>query len=333
MKNIAVNGFGRIGRCLVRAIYEQNREKEFKIAAINASGDPSVHAHLLKYDSVHGTFEADIESDEDYIIINGDKIKLIAERNPAKINWQELGADIIMECTGAFKKHEDASLHIKTAKAKKVLISSPAPDPDATIVFGVNNQDLKSQDNIISVGSCTTNCLAPVAKVLDEKFGIETGYMTTIHSYTRDQEILDSKHKDLRRARACNMSIIPTSTGAAKAIGLVLPQLIGKLDGTAVRVPTPNVSMVDLTFVPKKTASVQEINKAIEQASNNELKNVLRYCDEPLVSKDFNHDPHSSIFDAGLTKSINNGKLIRVASWYDNEWGFSCRMLDVASIL
>ena len=328
---IAINGLGRIGRCVLRAIYEENRN-DIELVAVNASGDINTHIHLIKYDSVHGTFNADIKADGENLVINGDKIIKTSDRNPANLPWKELGVDVVFECTGKFKSHEDASLHIK-AGAKQVLISAPSPDPDATIVYGVNNDTLSTSDTVISVGSCTTNCLAPVAKVLDEKFGIEHGYMTTIHSYTRDQEILDSKHKDLRRARACALSMIPTSTGAAKAIGLVLPQLKGKLDGTAVRVPTPNVSMVDMTFIPAKTATVEEVNAAIKQAAESALKCVLGYCDEPLVSIDFTHDSRSSIFDAGSTKVISGGKLIRVASWYDNEWGFSCRMLDVATLL
>ncbi len=326
---VAINGLGRIGRCIIRAISEYNYN-DIEIVAVNGgSGDAKTHAHLLKYDSLHGFFPH-VEAGENALIINGKKIPLLSERDPAKLPWKDLKVDIVLECTGAFKGKDDAYGHIK-AGAKKVIISAPAEKVDATIVFGVNNSALKKAHEVISIGSCTTNCLAPVAKVLNDAIGIERGYMTTIHSYTNDQVILDGKHKDLRRARAAAMSIIPTSTGAAKALGLVLPELEGKLDGTAIRVPTPNVSMIDLSFVPKRKISKDEVNAALKTQATGAMKNVLEYNEEPLVSTDFNHNPHSSIFDSTLTKVID-GNLVRIASWYDNEWGFSVRMLDVARL-
>ena len=333
---IAINGMGRIGRCVARAIVEEGYDDIELVAVNGGSGDVETIAHLLKYDSIHGAFhhvEAhhEFETDTKNLIIAGKKVKLLSERDPSKLGWADLGVDLVMECTGAFKGKEDSYAHISGSGAKKVMISSPAEGVDATIVYGVNNAALKPEHEVISIGSCTTNCLAPVAKTLNDAIGIENGYMTTIHSYTNDQMIVDGKHKDLRRARAAALSMIPTSTGAAKALGEVLPELKGKLDGTAVRVPTPNVSLVDFTFVPSRATSIDEVNAAIAKNANGPMKGILRYTDEELVSTDFNHDKHSSIFDSKLTKVVN-GKLVRVAAWYDNEWGFSCRMLDIARI-
>ena len=326
---IAINGLGRIGRCITRAVHELGHN-DIEIVAINAgSGDAATHAHFLKYDSVHGAFPG-VEANGANLKINGKTVRLLAERDPKKLPWRELGIDVVMECTGAFKGKADAYGHID-AGAKKIIISAPAEGVDSTIVYGVNNQALKKEHEVISIGSCTTNGLAPVAQVLNESVGIVQGYMTTIHAYTNDQMILDAKHKDLRRARAGALSLIPTSTGAAKAIGLVLPELEGKLEGTAIRVPTPNVSMVDLTFNPSRKTSKDEINEAMRKAAEGRLKGILGYCTEPLVSIDFNHNSNSSTFDSSLTRVVN-GNLVRVASWYDNEWGFSCRMLDVAKL-
>jgi len=327
---VAINGLGRIGRCILRHWAESGRS-DVEIVAVNASGPIEKHIHLLKYDSVHGVFKGDISGTEDSLTINGKTLKRFADRNPENIPWGDAGVDIVLECTGVFKKHKEASLHLKGG-AKKVVISAPSSDPDAMIVYGVNNEVLKDSDNIISIGSCTTNCLAPVAKVLNDLVGIESGFMTTIHSYTNDQNIMDASHEDLRRARAGALSMIPTSTGAAKAIGMVLPELEGKLDGTAIRVPTPNVSMVDLTFTSSKETSDSEINAAIKKAAEGAMKGVLKYTEEELVSIDFVGDPHSSIFDATQTKVVN-GKFCRIAAWYDNEWGFSVRMLDIAAML
>jgi glyceraldehyde 3-phosphate dehydrogenase len=326
---IAINGLGRIGRCVVRAVSETG-SKDIEIVAINGgSGEPAAHAHFLSYDSVHGYFDG-VAADGDNLLVKGKKIKLLSERDPKKLPWKELGVDLVMECTGAFKGKSDSYGHID-AGAKKIIISAPAEGVDSTIVYGVNNAALKKEHEVISIGSCTTNGLAPVAKVLNDAVGIVQGYMTTIHAYTNDQVILDAKHKDLRRARAGGLSMIPTSTGAAKALGLVLPELEGKLDGTAIRVPTPNVSMVDLTFVAGRKTSKDEVNEAIQKAANGALKGVLGYNTAPLVSIDFNHNANSSTFDATQTKVVG-GNLVHVASWYDNEWGFSCRMLDVARL-
>ena len=326
---IAINGLGRIGRCVIRAAVELGYN-DIEIIAVNGgSGDAKTHAHLLKYDSLHGFFPQ-VEVAGEHLKINGRDVKLLSERDPAKLPWKELGVDLVMECTGAFKGKDDAYGHIK-AGGKKVIISAPAENVDATIVYGVNNAALKRGHEVISIGSCTTNCLAPVAKTLNDAIGIERGYMTTIHSYTNDQVILDGKHKDLRRARAAALSMIPTSTGAAKALGLVLPELAGKLEGTAIRVPTPNVSMIDLTFVPTRDTSVDEIHSAVKKNADGAMKNVLFYNDTELVSTDFNHNFHTAIFDSTLTKVIDK-KLVRVAAWYDNEWGFSVRMLDVARL-
>jgi len=329
---IAVNGPGRIGRAIIRAIFEEKMSHEFEIVAINGSAPIETIAHLLKYDSVHGLFNHKIEIIDHNLYIDGKKILLTAERDPKNLKWAEHNIDIVFECTGAFTSSEDANKHI-VAGAKKVIISAPAKeDKVKTIVYGVNHDKLTDQDNIISIGSCTTNCLAPMVKILNDSVGIEKGFMTTIHSYTNDQNIVDNTHKDLRRARACAMSMIPTSTGAAKAIGLVLPELKGKLDGVAIRVPTPNVSMVDLNFIAKKTCTAKEINEIIKNNIHGAMKKAIAYIDEPLVSIDFNHNNVSSNFDATQTKVIGDN-LVKVCSWYDNEWAFSVRMLDVAKLM
>ncbi len=329
---IAINGLGRIGRCVVRAIFENSQYSNIELVALNGPAPAETHKHLLKYDSIHGRFSKSVEASENSLIIDGKKVKLFAERDPKKLPWRELGIDVVFECTGAFTQFKDASLHIE-AGAKKVIISAPAKEDSVkTIVFGVNDEMLLDQDQVISVGSCTTNCLAPIAKALNDAIGIEKGFMTTIHSYTNDQNVVDNSHKDLRRARACAMSMIPTSTGAAKAIGLVLPELKGKLDGGAIRVPTANVSMVDLSFIAKKDTSVAEINEAVRAAAKNKMSKVLQIVDEPLVSIDFNHSPFSSCFDTTQTK-VMGGNFVKVCSWYDNEWAFSMRMLDVALLM
>ena len=325
---VAINGYGRIGRNILRALYEAGRNKEIRIVAINDLGNAETNAHLTRYDTVHGRFHGSVEVEGDTMLINGDRIKVLAVRNPAELPWKELAVDVVHECTGLFTSKEKASDHIK-AGAKKVIISAPGgKDVDATVVYGVNHKELKASDTVISNASCTTNCLAPLAKVLHEKIGIISGLMTTVHAYTNDQVLIDTYHTDLRRGRSATMSMIPTKTGAAAALGLVLPELNGKLDGFAVRVPTINVSLVDLSFIAKRPTTVEEVNSVMKQASNEELKGILNYCDEPLVSMDFNHDPASSIFDATLTK-VAGGTLVKVLSWYDNEWGFSNRMLDV----
>ncbi|MDB2414940.1 type I glyceraldehyde-3-phosphate dehydrogenase [Rickettsiales bacterium] len=327
---IAINGLGRIGRCVLRAIGELNRD-EFEVVAVNGPADTKNHVHLLKYDSIHGVYPNAKQTGADEIDMGYGKIPVFHERDPLKLPWQDLDIDIVFECSGYFKKREDAEKFLKIG-AKKVLISAPAEGAESTIVFGVNNDALKPEHKIISVGSCTTNCLAPVAKAINDIIGIERGIMTTVHAYTNDQNLADGSHKDMRRARAAALSMIPTSTGAAKAIGIVLPELDGKLDGVAIRVPTPNVSLVDLTFTSRTPTSVEEINKAIIDAVNGPMKNVLDASDEPTVSIDYCHNPHSSIFDLTGTKVID-GSMCRVASWYDNEWGFSVRMLDVAGLL
>ncbi|MBN7777321.1 type I glyceraldehyde-3-phosphate dehydrogenase [Nitratireductor aquimarinus] len=324
---VAINGFGRIGRNIVRAIYESGR-KDIDIVAINDLGPVETNAHLLRYDSVHGRFTSEVKVDGDTISIGSDSFKVFAERDPSKLPWGELGVDIVMECTGIFTSKEKASLHLQ-AGAKRVLVSAPASGADLTVVYGVNHDKLSSEHLIVSNASCTTNCLAPVAKVLNDAFGIEKGFMTTIHAYTGDQPTLDTMHKDLYRARAAAMSMIPTSTGAAKAVGLVLPELNGKLDGVSVRVPTPNVSVIDFKFVPSKKVTVEEINNALVAAADGQLKGILAYTNEPLVSIDLNHNPASSTFALDQTKVID-GDLVRVMSWYDNEWGFSNRMADTA---
>ena len=321
---IAINGYGRIGRNVLRAVFEGGREKEFDIVAINDLGDANTNAHLTQYDTAHGRFPGEVSVDGDHMVVNGDRLRVLAERDPAKLPWKELGVDVVLECTGFFASREKASLHVQGG-AKKVLISAPAKgDIDATIVFGVNEGSLKASDTVISNASCTTNCLAPMAKALHESVGIESGLMTTIHAYTNDQVLTDVYHSDLRRARSATMSMIPTSTGAAKAVGLVLPELDGKLDGFAMRVPTINVSIVDLTFTAGRETSVEEINEIMRKAADGR---VLAYTEAPLVSVDFNHTSTSSNFDAGMTR-VMGGTLVKACSWYDNEWGFSNRMLD-----
>lgn len=327
---VAINGFGRIGRLALRAIYESGRD-DIEIVAINDLGAVDMNAYLLKRDSVHGTFPFDVNVDGDVMNLGRNPIKVTAKRNPADLPWADLGVDIVYECTGFFADKEKSSAHL-AAGARKVLISAPASGVDNTIVYGVNHDTLTADHIIVSNASCTTNCLAPVAQVLNDAVGIEKGIMTTVHAYTGDQRVLDTLHSDPRRARACGLSMIPTSTGAARAVGLVLPELAGKLDGTSVRVPTPNVSMIDLTFVARKSTSIEEINQAIKEAANGRLKNVLAYVTEPVVSIDFNHDPASSSFDASQT-SVLDGNLVRVLSWYDNEWGFSNRMSDTAVVM
>ena len=330
--NIGINGYGRIGRNIVRAIHELGRADEFNVVAINDLGDANTNAHLTRRDTAHGRFPGTVEVGGDDIIVNGDRIKVFAERDPAKLPWGDLGVDVVFECTGLFRTRDTAGKHI-AGGAKKVIISAPGgADIDGTFVYGVNDNTMTSKHEIISNASCTTNCLAPLVKPLHEAIGVKHGVMTTIHAYTNDQVLTDVYHKDLRRARSGTMSQIPTSTGAAKAVGLVLPELNGKLDGFSMRVPTINVSCVDLTFVAERATSVDEINKVMKAASEGPLKGVLAYNDEPLVSIDFNHDPASSTYDAGLTK-VMEGTLVKVLSWYDNEWGFSCRMLDTATAL
>jgi glyceraldehyde 3-phosphate dehydrogenase len=327
---VAINGFGRIGRLALRAIVESKR-KDIEVVAINDLGTPDFNAHLLQYDSVHGQFPYKVKSSKTSINAGLGPIKIFSERNPEDLPWKKLDVDVVMECTGIFTDKAKASLHIN-AGAKRVLISAPSKDADITVVYGVNHQKIRKSHKVISNASCTTNCLAPVAMVLDKLCGINQGYMTTVHAFTGDQAILDTLHSDKRRARSASQSIIPTSTGAAKAVGLVLPQLAGKLDGTAVRVPTPNVSMIDLVFNAKKKVTVEEINKAMIKVSSGSLTGVLNTSDEPLVSIDYNHNPASSTFDLTQTEVIG-GKLGRVLSWYDNEWGFANRMSDTASII
>ena len=324
---VGINGFGRIGRNILRAIYESGR-KDIEVVAANDLGPVETNAHLLRFDSVHGRFPGQVTVKGDSISLGNGSIKITAERDPAKLPWKELGVDIALECTGIFTSKDKAAAHL-TAGAKRVLVSAPADGADMTVVFGVNHDKLTSEHKVVSNGSCTTNCLAPVAKVLNDTVGIETGFMTTIHAYTGDQPTLDTMHKDLYRARAAAMSMIPTSTGAAKAIGLVLPELNGKLDGTAIRVPTPNVSVIDLKIVAKKKTDVTEINEAMKRAAEQQLKGILAYTTHPNVSIDFNHDAHSSTFALDQTK-VQGGSLVRVLSWYDNEWGFSNRMADTA---
>ena len=328
---VAINGYGRIGRNIMRALYEYGRTDEIKIVAINDLGDANTNAHLTQYDTAHGRFPGEVEVDGGDLVINGDRIKVFAERDPAKLPWAELGVEVVYECTGLFRSKQTAGAHL-TAGARKVIISAPGQDVDNTVVFCVNNDSRKASDPVISNASSTTNCLAPLAKVLHEGIGIESGLMTTIHAYTNDQVLTDVFHKDLRRARSATMSQIPTKTGAAAAVGLVLPELNGKLDGFSMRVPTINVSVVDLTFVAKRATSVEEVNQIVKAAAEGPLAGVLGYNSKPLVSIDFNHDPHSSVFDAGLTR-VMEGKLVKVLSWYDNEWGFSNRMLDTTIAL
>ena len=329
---IAINGYGRIGRNILKALFESHRTNELEIVAINDLGDAESNAYLTQYDSAHGTFPFAVEAKDDALIIDGKEIKVFAERDPEQLPWADLGVEAVLECTGFFRTKELAGKHL-TAGAKKVIISAPAgSEVDATIVYGVNHNILSKDDQIISNASCTTNCLAPLVKPIHEAIGVESGIMTTIHAYTNDQVLTDVFHKDLRRARSATQSMIPTKTGAASAVGLVLPELQGKLDGFSIRVPTINVSLVDLSFIASKPTSVEEVNSVVKAASAGDLKGVLDYSDGPLVSIDFNHNPASSNFDATLTK-VQEGTLVKVCSWYDNEWGFSNRMLDTTLAL
>ncbi|MRX34464.1 type I glyceraldehyde-3-phosphate dehydrogenase [Aminobacter sp. MDW-2] len=327
---VAINGFGRIGRNIVRAIYESGR-KDIDVVAVNDLGPVETNAHLLRYDSVHGRFPHEVKVEGDQINIGTDKFKVTAIKDPSQLPWKELGVDIALECTGIFTSKDKASAHL-AAGAKRVIVSAPADGADLTVVYGVNHDKITKDHIVISNASCTTNCLAPVAMVLNNAFGIEKGFMTTIHAYTGDQPTLDTMHKDLYRARAAAMSMIPTSTGAAKAVGLVLPELKGKLDGVSIRVPTPNVSCIDFKFLAKKNVTVEEVNAVLIAAANGPLKGVLAFTDEPLVSVDMNHNPASSTFALDQTKVIE-GNLVRVMSWYDNEWGFSNRMADTAVVM
>ncbi len=324
---VAINGFGRIGRNVLRAIVESGR-KDIEVVAVNDLGPVETNAHLLRFDSVHGRFPSEVSVDGDSLVVDGQKIKVTAIRNPAELPHKQLGVDIALECTGIFTSKEKAKAHL-AAGAKRVLVSAPAEGADLTVVYGVNHDKLTKDHLIVSNASCTTNCLAPVAKVMNDSIGIEKGFMTTVHSYTNDQPSLDQIHKDLYRARAAALSMIPTSTGAAKAVGLVLPELNGKLDGVAIRVPTPNVSVVDFKFVANRATNKEEITEAVKRAAKQELKGILGYTEQPNVSIDFNHDPHSSVFHVDQTKVLD-GTLVRVMSWYDNEWGFSNRMADTA---
>jgi glyceraldehyde 3-phosphate dehydrogenase len=324
---VAINGYGRIGRMILRAHYESGKKHDLAIVAVNDLGDAKTNAHLTRYDTAHGRFPGSVEVDGDHLVVNGDKIRVCAQKDPTQLPWKDLGVDVVLECTGLFASKAKASAHI-AAGAKKVIISAPGEkDVDATVVYGVNHNVLKPSHTVISNASCTTNCLAPLVKALHDRIGVASGLMTTIHAYTNDQVLTDVYHTDLRRARAATMSMIPTKTGAAAAVGLVLPELNGKLDGFAIRVPTINVSIVDLAFVAKRATTVDEVNAAVKQASESDLKGILEYNQEPLVSIDFNHNPASSIFDATLTK-VSAGTLVKVCSWYDNEWGFANRMLD-----
>jgi glyceraldehyde 3-phosphate dehydrogenase len=324
---VGINGYGRIGRNILRALFEAKRTGEIEIVAINDLGDAKTNAHLTQYDTAHGKFRGEVKVDGDSIVVDGHRIKVLAQRDPTQLPWGDLGVDTVLECTGLFTSKAKAGAHLKGG-ARRVIISAPGgEDVDATIVFGVNHNVLKKEMTVISNASCTTNCLAPVAKVLNDTIGLQSGVMTTIHAYTNDQVLTDVYHSDLRRARSATMSQIPTKTGAAAAVGLVLPELKGKLDGFSVRVPTINVSLVDLSFIAKKATTVDEINKVMKEASQGFLKGILAYTDGPLVSVDFNHDPHSASYDATLTKVID-GNLVKVCAWYDNEWGFSNRMLD-----
>ncbi|MCH8079655.1 MAG: type I glyceraldehyde-3-phosphate dehydrogenase [Proteobacteria bacterium] len=329
---VGINGYGRIGRNILRAVYESGRLDEIQIVAINDLGDANTNAHLTQYDTAHGKFPGEISVEGDYMIVNGDKIRVLSERDPAKLPWGELGVDVVHESTGFFASKEKASAHL-AGGAKKVIISAPGgSDVDATIVYGVNHGVLKASDTVISNASCTTNCLAPLVKVLHENIGVQQGTMTTIHAYTNDQVLTDVYHTDLRRARAATMSMIPTTTGAATAVGLVLPELNGKLDGYSMRVPTINVSVVDLTIIAARETNVDEINSLMKTAADGEMKGVLAYNDKPLVSIDFNHDPASATYDSTQTRVLG-GKLVKVIAWYDNEWGFSNRMLDTTVAL
>jgi len=329
---VAINGYGRIGRNILRALYESKRNNEIQIVAVNDLGNANTNAHLTKYDTAHGKFEGDVSVEGDYMVVNGDKIRVLAERDPANLPWRDMGVDVVHESTGFFANKAKASAHL-TGGAKKVIISAPGgKDIDATVVYGVNHNILKASDTVISNASCTTNCLAPLVKPLHDKIGVVHGLMTTVHAYTNDQVLTDVYNPDLRRARSATQSMIPTKTGAAMAVGLVLPELNGKLDGFAIRVPTINVSVVDLSFVAARATSKQEIDTIMKEASEGELKGILAYIDEPLVSIDFNHTTTSSNYDSTLTK-VTGGTLVKVLSWYDNEWGFSNRMLDTTVAL
>jgi len=324
---VGINGYGRIGRNVLRALYESQRTGELKIVALNDLGDSKTNAHLTRHDTAHGRFPGEVLVDGDYLVVNGDRVRVLAERDPARLPWGELGVEYVLECTGLFTSKAKAGAHLKGG-ARKVVISAPGgEDVDATVVYGVNHQVLKSSFTVISNASCTTNCLAPVAKVLHGRIGIAAGIMTTIHAYTNDQVLTDVYHSDLRRARSATMSQIPTKTGAAAAVGLVLPELRGKLDGFSVRIPTINVSLVDLSFSAARATSVEEVNQSLQAAAAGALKGIVAYNDAPLVSVDFNHDAHSAVFDATLTRVID-GSLVKACAWYDNEWGFSNRMLD-----
>jgi glyceraldehyde 3-phosphate dehydrogenase len=329
---VAINGYGRIGRNILRAHYEGGKKHDLQVVAINDLGNAQTNAHLTRYDTAHGRFPGTVTVDGDAMVVNGDRIQVCAKRNPAELPWKDLKIDVVLECTGLFTSKERASAHL-AAGAKKVIISAPGgKDVDATVVYGVNHKTLKASHTVISNASCTTNCLAPLAKALHDRIGVVCGLMTTVHAYTNDQVLTDVYHEDLRRARSASMNMIPTKTGAAAAVGLVLPELNGKLDGYSIRVPTINVSIVDLSFIAKRATTVEEVNAAVKQASETDLKGILEYNKEPLVSSDFNHNPASSIFDATLTK-VSEGTLVKVSSWYDNEWGFSNRMLDVTVAL
>ena len=330
---VAINGYGRIGRNVLRAHYESGKKHDIQIVAINDLGDPNTNAHLTQYDTAHGRFPGTVGVDGEYMVVNGDRIRVLANRNPAELPWRELGVDVVMECTGFFTTKEKASAHLRGGAAKVIISAPGGKDVDATIVYGVNHGVLKASDTIISNASCTTNCLAPLVQPLHRAIGVESGLMTTIHSFTNDQVLTDVYHEDLRRARAAGHSMIPAKTGAAAAVGLVLPELNGKLDGFAIRVPTINVSVVDLTFTASRATSVDEVNATMKAASQGALLGVLGYNTAPLVSVDFNHDPRSSVFDATQTRVSADGRLVKVLSWYDNEWGFSNRMLDTAVAL
>jgi glyceraldehyde 3-phosphate dehydrogenase len=329
---VAINGYGRIGRNILRAHYESGKQHGIQIVAINDLGDAKINAHLTRYDTAHGKFPGEVAVEGDNLVVNGDKIRVCAVRNPAELPWKDLAVDVVLECTGLFTSKAKAGAHL-AAGARKVIISAPGEkDVDATVVFGVNHNTLKASHTVISNASCTTNCLAPLVKALNDRIGVVNGLMTTIHAYTNDQVLTDVYHTDLRRARSATMSMIPTKTGAAAAVGLVLPELNGKLDGFAIRVPTINVSLVDLAFVARRATSVDEVNDAVQQAADGALKGILVYNKDPLVSVDFNHNPASSVFDSTLTK-VSEGTLVKVCSWYDNEWGFSNRMLDTTVAL
>src|SRR5437867_7660037 len=326
---VAINGFGLIGRMVLRAHYEGGKNHGLQFLAINDLGDAQTNAHLLKYDTAHARFPGSVRVDGESMVVNDERIRVVSERDPAKLPWKQLGIDVVLECTGLFTSNARAGAHLQ-AGARKVIISAPGEsDVDRTIVYGVNHKSLQGSDTVISNASCTTNCLATLVKALDDRIGMVSGLMNTVHSYTNDQVLTDVYHKDLRRARSATHNMIPTKSGAAAAVGLVLPHLNGKLDGFSIRVPTINVSLVDLTFVAKKKTSVEEVNAAVKQAADGDLRGILEYSTDPLVSSDFNHNPASSIFDATITK-VSDGTLVKVYSWYDNEWGFSNRMLDVA---